>query len=681
VRLSRTLAATLPLIIGSLAPAASSALEDADLAAARAAVEERRELFGAGRGVELGAGRVRRHLARSVATFEVLADGLPVFFRSITIQLGPDGTPERRAGAGLGDSAVVAPHPDRRGRGAVEWALGEGAEPAVVIPGWLHTPAGLRPVVRVDMVPANSLDGVSVYLDASDRIPIHREPMAMDADPLGAVFRENPVTTPEVEIVPLTHLDVSKGSLYGDYARVERCVDLEECTETAVHAAPDAEGNYAFEPQLDPYTHDDPFCEVNVYNNITRMSAWARDTFGWDGLFDGETRILVKVGIAWYNAAFFSGNDEVAPYIIFGQDVIDMGYDADVAFHEFGHAINRSIRSHPWFVRDLYGTDVAPFGIEEGMADIWAEHFSGDPVMNSYVLPSRTASNSLVCPDDLRAEGHMEARIISAAGWDIRERVGPIAWQHIFYRTLFFLAPEAGFGDFIEELARSAEDLAQEADSGVSPGDADIVMEEGLARGLLDPDCSNRFVPLAHGVPARAYGYGRERTNARDRPFGLQWKLVAGPETAAVRLLFSWRYPGDAEPGYRVHVSRGKPVEITWLDPADVEEGKPEFLAAADVTVDGAPGRVDYPVVGLAPLAAGEEIYVLLSSDTEEPTVVVDVEALHLSSLPIPAWQGTPAADEEPTAGSWSPSCEAARGGTRPARRPVARLISLLLNL
>ncbi len=313
------------------------------------------------------------------------------------------------------------------------------------------------------------------------------------------------------------------------------------------------------------------------------------------------------------------------------------------------------------------------------MADIWAQHHSGDPVMNSYITVSRTAANSLTCPEDLRAEGHLEARILSGLGWDIRETIGAEAWGNVIYRTLHFLDAEAGFDEFVEELARSAEDLADEGGMGVQDGHADIIREVGSIRGFTSEECTNRFVPLPHGEARRIYLYGRSKTGGRDRPGGLQWKITAGEDTAAFRLKMLWRYPDDVDPGYRTHISRGKPVEVTWIDPNTVAEGSPEFVVHADLNVDDAPETLEYPFMGLEPLEPGEEVYILLSPNIDASTVVVDVKALYMSNLPPPPDMDAAPLDEATSAMTGAASCSMTTTGGRELGGSLPIWISLTL--
>ncbi len=612
------------------------------------------------------------HLGQSLVHFSLTYRDLPVYFERSVVQVDRGGNVRRVAGQVSRTTPQQVPHPLAHDPGARTFAARFGfASDEVAGLGWLEVGhARLRPVVRVDTSTKDTAEPMSIFVDAKTGRILRAEPLMWTGDPVAAVFPENPLTTPEVEIVPIEYLDDGAKRLSGTYAHVGTCIDKEKCKETRQLALRSDGGNFIYRPNLDEHSFEDPFAEVNVYNNITSINRWARDTFGWDGLFGEETWIEVRVGRDWYNAAFYAGNKDKAPYLIFGQDIVDFAYDADVAFHEFGHAINRSIWAHGWLARDNLGVDVAMFGIEEAMADIWAQHYSGDPVMDSYIRRSRTAFNSLTCPEAVVAEGHMEARILSGFGWDVREEIGVAAWGHVFYRTLHFLSSPIGFDDFVNELATSAEDLAEEGTAGVSSEHAEIIRRLGEERGLMDEECLSRLVPMREAEPRRVYGYGRNRTGGFDYPFGLQWKIVVPEDTEAVKLFFDWRYPTEEHkegvvPGFNVHLRRGAPVEVTWFDLEKLEEGEQAFELTADVTFEDAPSAIEYPHMGLEPLEVGEELYVLISSATEESTVVIDSTVYFLKMVARPPDGGLEESIEYhyPMSRDGALSCSAAHPG------------------
>jgi hypothetical protein len=626
--------------------------------AARWFLREHRALFGLDApGLRTKQKEVHHHLDQYIVHFSLTLDDLPVFFRRVVVQVDSKNL-IRRVFADIPDiESRRDSHQILGARAMEDWAAGYGYPLAAIVgQGWLATKSrSVRPVIKIDTLEMSSADPQSLFVDVSNGRIMHAEPVEWTMDPLGAVFPENPATTPEIEVVPIRYLDNRTDRLEGAYARAATCVDKEECKDVAPLALLSSEGNWNFiyKPLLGEYTFDDPFAEVNAYHNVSTINAWVRDSFGWEGKFGDNTWIQVKVGRAWYNAAYYAGNEERDPFIIFGQDIVDFAYDSDVAYHEFGHAVNRTLWEHPWAVGDEFGLDASMSGIEEAFADIWAEHLSGDPVMNSYILAARTADNNLTCPDAVVSEGHYEARILTGFAWDVREEIGETAWGHIVFRTLSFLDSYVRFDDFVAALAQSAEDLAEEGSAGSEPENVDVILKLGEERGFRDEECLKRIVPMVEGQARRVYGYGRKRTGKLDYPFGLQWKIAAPAGAEAAKIFFKWRYPTEEDvegvrPGFKAHIRRGAPVEITWLDFETLEEGDQAFEATADITLTEAPVSVDFPYLGLEPLSPGETLYVLISSATEEPIVVIDSAVYFLPKLQLPP--GVPD-EEEPDSG------------------------------
>jgi hypothetical protein len=637
-------------------------------------------VLGLGDGFTLQPERSFAHLTQRIEIFRLDYGGLPVFGRSCAIQRDGRGAIRRASRCAVTAATGAAAPRDgaAESAAAAARARAEGLEVLAAEPGWIvGGDDRLEPVIRVEAAAGPLLpEPMAIFYHAGSLVAIDAEPLLETASTGGRVFADNPMTTPEPIEVELTDLDEPIAGLNGIYARVARCTDVAECLATAPTARPNKEGEFFYEPDLGEFTFDDPFVEVNVYHHATRFARWMGAEFGWTGLFLDHQWIEIKVGIAWYNAAYYGGNSTTAPLLIFGQDVIDMGYDADVVCHEYGHAVNHTAWSHPSILRDEYGVDNSPVGVEEALADIWAETFNGDPVMNAYVTRSRTAANAYVCPDNVAGEGHYEARFLSAFGWDVRERIGAAAWDQIVYRTIPFLPSAIVFADFVAGLENSAADLAAEGAPGIDATAVQAIHEEATARGLLSEACAARLVPMADGVTRGVYGYGRPRTSHRDRPFGLQWVFTAPEGAAAFRLDLALISSGTAAPGYRAHISRGAPVAVTWLDPETVPEGEPEFEVAADLTIEGAPPHVDFPEAGQPPLAAGEKVYVLFSADTEDPIFALSGTPFFLAEQPPPEDAGPPAS-QEVAAASWTSGtgCAAA-----PAAGRGAGLIGALLG-
>ena len=594
------------------------------------------------------------HLARYLIRFEPRLDGLPIFFRRGAALVTEEGFVERIADPLRGAVPPATPPLFPDDAQVASWTAS--LEITVKNPAergyWMDGDNRLRPCIRVETSP-RSEDAQIWYLDAITGRSLFTEPLFQtaaastntDADSgvpdaiMGAVYLQNPRTTPDTTLVPIEFLDDDALHLYGAYARVETCIDTDECRETAPAAKrSDIAGReLVFEPETD-IDAQDPFAEVNVYYNISSISDWIHNQFGWDMLFNEETWISVKVGRYWENAAYYSGSEKTPPYLIFGRtESVNFAYDADTAHHEFGHAINDLFWDHPWARTDALGLDTTMFALEESAADLWALTFGGDPILNGDPDYSRNAANSYTCPYNLIGEGHLDGRIVDGALWDLREEIGKDAFEHIFYRTLAFMGNEAGFDDLPRALEQALESLVDEGAPGIDIGMIDAVRNTARNRGLLSPDCRDRIVPFEDGQTRGVVGYGRPKTRKMDYPFGLQWKVTFPADAKSAVLYLSWLYPDTTdegepvEPGYRVHVRRGLPVEVLWLDDESTEQGEPAFTVVADHTFDGAPETVAYPFEGLSPPDEGEEMFFLLSAASDESTIVVQA-ALRLSN-------------------------------------------------
>ncbi len=581
-------------------------------------------------------GRDTEHLGERIVRFNTTFRGLPVFFRRPTAQVDRQQC-IRRITRRIEGFEFSGDHPLPDKKQVLTWVNSLDFKNAVVSGnGWLaRRDGGLTPVARAEVPEDGKLEPVALFFHGETGRIVHTEPLRRTQEspfPFGAVYLENPVTTPEVSVVPLEYLNEEAQHLHGAFAHVDSCVDLAGCTTIAPAAlrseVPGAE--FVFAPHLEYQEDPDPFAEVNAYRNVSAINRWMRESFGFSEDFGDHPWMWVKVGRVWDNAGYYQATEESDPFLLFGRgtdaDPVNFAYDADTAYHEFAHAVLDRLWSHPWMARDRYGVDVAMGAIEEALADTVALTFSGDPTLNGYVVRSRSGINDEHCPESLVSEGHFEAEFLTAFGWSVFEDIGP-PFAHILYRTLHFLEPEMGFRDLVTAMEQSVKDLVAEGYPGVSLSHLDVIREQAEERGLMDEDCLNRLVPMPAVGRRLAVGYGNRRTNGVDFPFGLQWQIEIPEGKRAFKLFLEWYYPLEDEdgnpvtPGYRVHIRRGAPVEVIWLDEA--EPGEPAFEVTADRTVDGSPAAVGYPTLDLPPAEEGEVFYVLLSADHPEPVIAV----------------------------------------------------------
>ncbi|UQA62635.1 MYXO-CTERM sorting domain-containing protein [Polyangium aurulentum] len=116
--------------------------------------------------------------------------------------------------------------------------------------------------------------------------------------------------------------------------------------------------------------------------------------------------------------------------LIFGQGPNrDYSYDADVIYHEFGHAAvygTVDFANTPHL--DEYGPVYSPGGMNEGIADYFSSALTGDPAVGEYAAsdldPNLEAIRDLsapdACPTAIGGEVHQDATLFSGALWDTR---------------------------------------------------------------------------------------------------------------------------------------------------------------------------------------------------------------------------------------------------------------------
>lgn len=367
----------------------------------------------------------------------------------------------------------------------------------------LPTPGGGRLVHRVQlgavappaawMVSVDALDGE--VLDVSDLV----------RHALAYAYPENPVMT-DLETVELTDLTGFESIMAGDYAQVWTVVYQGSDFGYEHLAIKDGDGNFFYEPEEG--VNDDPFTEVNVYYHITQLSHHFEDVHGHE--FPYPTTALTNYR-EWNNGTYDNAGYSPAPdgqhLLIFGQgDEVDFGYDGDVIAHEFGHAIvhDRTDLVHDELATyDRYGANIAPGGIDEGMADYWACTIHDNPVQGEYISDDpRDLDNSKTCPEDVVGESHGDGRIVGGTVWEIREALGSEAADALFYDALGLLSTTPS----LEHYAHAIEDTARAmADDGELPAEQvdeviDILMDRGMYR-------CGRAVDLHDGVPV-TFGVG-----------------------------------------------------------------------------------------------------------------------------------------------------------------------------
>ena len=300
-----------------------------------------------------------------------------------------------------------------------------------------------------DVRSTSSHTDTSALVDASTGKVLRVRNLIKEATGTGRVFDPNPVVTlrdqsltdqgdadyaalqPAYRTVSLTHLDGS-GSLSGDYANIALKKN---------RAAFSPSSSFIFNPTADEFE------QVMAYYDVTRAQTYIQ-SLGFINV-NNESQDLVTDKYRGDNSFYIPSQDTIS----LGSGGVDDAEDADVTWHEYGHAIQDS--EVPGFGR---GHDAGSIG--EGFSDYWAVTMS-EPVNGGYQVPcvadwdsvsyTSTAPHCLrrvdtnLTTSDQSGEVHHDGEIWSRALWDIHQALGRAAADKIILESQFLFAPDTSF--------------------------------------------------------------------------------------------------------------------------------------------------------------------------------------------------------------------------------------------
>jgi hypothetical protein len=353
-------------------------------------------------------------------------------------------------------SAAVSAASARHAAGAEDTASAE----LVVLPGrarlsWaVYSTGGYRSLV-------DAVTGVLIRRDV-----VVKEAGGRKDTGTGKVFDPNPVVTlqdesltdqkdadyaalqPAYFIRTLTHLDGS-GFLRGDFA------DVKGTTGRAKEK--DLQFVYG--------RTDDRFEQTMAYYDITGAQEYIQ-SLGFDDV-NNEPQNIKADQFGGDNSFYYPKQD----YIKLGKGGVDDAEDAEVTWHEYGHAIQDD--QVPDFGE---GHDAGSIG--EGFGDYWAVSMS-QPVSNGFDLPCVADWDSTsyipevphclrrtdldLTVDDQNGRIHHDGQIWSRALWDVNQNLGRDEANTIILEAQFFFAPDTSFRDAALNTVDVALDLYGQA--------------------------------------------------------------------------------------------------------------------------------------------------------------------------------------------------------------------------
>jgi hypothetical protein len=346
----------------------------------------------------------------------------------------------------------VAPGDVSRKDALVAAGAPSGASRMVVLPG--------RPARLVWAV--YSQRGIRTLVDATSGAVVDRERMIVDATGQGRVFDPNPVTTlrdesltdqrdqdyaalqPAYFVRTLTNLDGS-GFLTGDFADVMGTTGR------------------AFSPNLRfLFGRSDPrFEQTMAYYDVTTAQVYIQ-SLGFTDV-NNEPQDVKVDQFGGDNSFFYPQQD----FIKLGKGGVDDAEDAEVTWHEYGHAIHES--QVPGFG---VGHDAGAIG--EAFGDYWAVTMS-EPVSGGYEVPCVANWDSVsyttdvphclrrvdldLTVDDQTGGIHHDGQIWSRALWDIHTALGRTTADTIILEAQFSFAPDTSFEDAALDTVAAARSL------------------------------------------------------------------------------------------------------------------------------------------------------------------------------------------------------------------------------
>jgi hypothetical protein len=470
--------------------------------------------------------------------------------------------------------AAVAPWPARaitpqRARDAVTAALPRARTGERPVEGYRRSGDALVPVYQVDTL----LPGPSAWVfwvSAADGVVVGGARTSRDAT--GRVYGGSPFTS-GTELVQLP--GVEGALLDGPYVRARSCDEwtvggslfsLTSCEALGRHAVADQGGDFLFFPA--PASYVDPFAEVHLYFHADHFSRWLDDRYG---LTFPYAPIWANANFPLANAFFGDFDLDGVPEISFGTDDptgTDFAYDADVVYHELGHAVvGEWAPTLPFLGADEYGLEWAGGAVNEGIADVFSMLHSPDPLTGEFAGSAfgeraiRDLERPRRCPDDLKGEVHADGEIFASFGWQLVSDplVGPDLVAELLAGTIPQLGSDVSWDGIGRAVHAAADDLRRVGFTGDRAHEAILAHLE--ASGM---EGCGRVIPLDGGAVADLLLVNGGLLGELARlPGGAQLSLDVPADAEGVLVTVSGFSAVDGM-GWAVYGRWGEPVEHTF---------------------------------------------------------------------------------------------------------------------
>lgn len=307
-----------------------------------------------------------------------------------------------------------------------------------------------------------------LFVDAADTrriLRIYRTFAEADGD--GSVYLENSVVTPATSIQPFKYMDASK-QLKGKFVKTYNA-NFEHWYFSTQSLAP-------FTTASDPNRHyiyatdDARFSEAMAYFHVNKVhDQW--QSFGFNKLnvtYPVIVNVVTPSGLGFDNA-FYSRYANASKFgaLVFGagNKLQNFGLDADVYYHEYGHAVLD--RAKPGFFETIESNYAGAF--HEAFGDISAAAITGNSKLAEFALRfkagnryigrdldnHRTYPKDVILPGTFKSEAHYAGEIVGGTWWDLQKSIGRPVAQRILYRSLAMIPNEMTFFDLRDAMLQA----------------------------------------------------------------------------------------------------------------------------------------------------------------------------------------------------------------------------------
>ncbi|HSE40001.1 MAG TPA: M36 family metallopeptidase [Acidobacteriota bacterium] len=298
-----------------------------------------------------------------------------------------------------------------------------------------------------------------IFVDATNpNIILRMVKTYADAEGRGTVFPENPVVTPETTIETFKNMDTST-SLSGKFVKIYDA-NFEQFSPAFIPdlslytTASDQGRQYNYE------TTDARFTEAMGYFHINRVhDQWK--SFGFNKLnkrMPVFVNVMSRLSGDGFDNAFYRRNIRFPTGMIImgaGDFFENFGHDADVYYHEYGHAVLDHVK--PEFFEAIENNYSGAF--HEGFSDVSSSAITGNSKLAEFALSRKSNHKFLgrelennnrfpqnvIYPPLRQSESHHTGLIFGGAWWDLQKRIGLEKAQRILYQSLRMLPQDMTF--------------------------------------------------------------------------------------------------------------------------------------------------------------------------------------------------------------------------------------------